>query len=81
MRISTWYNTTQDKYSTEYRQFILDRDPGYVNKQGHILIATIYFYDNKVFFDREAQEKYFYKKIYSAKQRVKKKIIKFIEKL
>lgn len=81
MRISTWYNTTQNKYSTEYRQFILDHDPGHINKQGHILISTVYFYDKKFFFDREAQEKYFYKKIYSAKQRVKKKIIKFIEKL
>lgn len=81
MKISTWYNTTQEKYLTEYRQFILDHDSGYINNQGHILISTIYFFDNKVFFEREAREKYIYKKIYSAKQRVKRKIINFIKKL
>lgn len=81
MRITTWYNTTQDKYCTEYRQFILVYEPGYINNQGHILIGYTFFYDKKVFFNREARENYFIKKITSAKQRVKRKIIKFIEKL
>jgi len=81
MKITTWYNTTQDKYSTEYRQFILDYDPGYVNKQGHILIGNTYFFDKKVFFNREAREDYFIGKLKSAKRRVKDKIINFIDKL
>lgn len=81
MRITTWYNTTQNKYCTEYRQFILVYDPGYVNNQGHILIGNTFFYDKKVFFNREARENYFISKYKSAKQRVKNKLIKFIEKL
>lgn len=81
MKIRTWYNTTQDKYYTDYTQPVLDYEEGYLNKQGHILISNTYFYDNKVFHGREAREKYIYKKIYSAKNKVKNKIINFIKKL
>lgn len=79
MKIRTWYNTTQDKYYTDYTQPILDYKEGFVNKRGHILMSNIYFFDNKVFFDSEALEKYFEKK--SLKNRVKKKLINFIKKL
>lgn len=79
MKIRTWYNTTQDKYFTDYTQPVLDYEEGYVNKQGHILMSNIYFFDNKVFFSREAREKYFEKK--SLKNRVKKNLIDFIKKL
>lgn len=81
MKIRTWYNTTQDKYFTDYTQPILDYEEGFVNKQGHILMSNIYFFDNKVFYNSEAREKYIEKKIYGAKSRVKKKIINFINKL
>lgn len=81
MKITTWYNPTLDKYITEYRQFILVYEPGYINNQGHILIGNTFFYDKKVFFDREARENYFIGKIKSAKNRVKKKLINFIDKL
>lgn len=81
MRIRTWYNLTQDKYKTDYIQGILDLNDGYINKQGHLLIGNMYFYDKKVFFNGEARDKYFYKKIHSAKNRVKCRLIKFIKKL
>ncbi len=79
MKIRTWYNTTQDKYYTDYTQPVLDYKEGYINKQGHILMSNVYFFDNKVFFSREARENYINRK--SAKNRVKKKIINFINKL
>ncbi len=79
MKIRTWYNTTQDKYHTDYTQPVLDYKEDYVNKQGHILMSNIYFFDNKVFFSCEARENYINRK--SAKNRVKKKIINFINKL
>lgn len=79
MKIRTWYNTTLDKYVTDYSQPILDYDYGYINKQGHILIGSVYFYDDKVFFSREAREKQYQK--LCAKNRVKKKLIDFIKKL
>lgn len=81
MKIRTWYNTTQDKYFTDYTQPVLDYDYGYVNKQGHILISNTYFYNNKVFHGREAREKYFNKNIHGVKNRVKRKLINFIKKL
>lgn len=81
MKITTWYNPTLDKYTTEYRQFLLNYKPGYVNNRGHILIGNTFFYDNKIFFNSEARENYFVGKITSAKRRVKNKLIKFIEKL
>lgn len=81
MRITTWYNPTLDKYTTEYRQFILVYEPGYINNQGHILIGNTFFYDKKVFFNREARENYFISKYTSAKERVKKIIINLVEKL
>lgn len=79
MKIRTWYNTTLEKYVTDYSQPILDYDYGYINKQGHILIGNIYFYKGRVFFDRGAREKYINR--ICAKNRVKKKLIDFIKKL
>lgn len=79
--ITTWYNPGLDKYFTEYRQFILVHDCGYVNSRGHILIGNTFFYDKKVFFNREAQENYFVGKITSAKTKLKKKLINFIKRL
>lgn len=79
MKISTWYNPTLDKYYTEYRQTLTDYDLGHINNRGHILISNIYFYKNRVFFDRGAQEKYINR--ICAKNRVKKKLIDFINKL
>lgn len=81
MRIRTWYNLTQDKYKTDYSQGVLDLKEGYINKQGHLLIGNMYFYDKKVFYNGEARDKYFYKKIHSAKKRFKKKLIKLIQKI
>lgn len=81
MRIRTWYNLTQEKYKTDYLQGVLDKKEGYINKQNHLLIGNMYFYDHKVFHSSEAREKYFSKKIHSAKNRLKKKLIKFIQKI
>lgn len=81
MKIRTWYNTTQDKYHTDYSQQILDYKLGYINKQGHILVSTVYFMHDKVFYSSEALENFINKRNTSAKNRVKKKIINFIKKL
>lgn len=81
MKIRTWYNTTQDKYFTDYTQQILDYKLGYINKQGHILVSTVYFMHGKVFYSSEALENFINKRNTSAKNRVKKKIINFINKL
>ncbi len=81
IKIRTWYNTTQDKYFTDYTQQILDYKLGYINKQGHILVSTVYFFDDKVFYSSEALESFIKKRNLSVKNRVKKKIIKFINKL
>lgn len=79
MKIRTWYNTTQDKYYTDYRQPILDYEPGHINGQGHILISNIYFFDNKVFFSREARENFIDRR--ALKNKVKNRIIDFIKKI
>lgn len=79
MRIRTWYNTTTNKYYTDYNQFLTDYDTGYINNRGHILISNVYFYKGRLFFDRGAQEKYINR--ISAKNRVKKKLMDFINKL
>lgn len=81
MRIRTWYNLTQEKYKTDYSQGLLDKKVGYINKQGHILIGNTYFFKDKVFHNSEAREKYFERRIHRAKNRVKKKLINFINKL
>ena len=87
MKISTWYNSTQNKYYTEYRQIVSTHDSGYVNNQGHILIGYTFFYrdtfynGDKVFFSREAQEKFYQNRFRCAKKRVIRKIIKFLQKL
>lgn len=81
MKIRTWYNTTLDKYFTDYSQPILDYKVGYINGQGHILIACVYFHKDKVFYTSEAAERYFYKRVHGFKYRVKKKLIDFIKKL
>ncbi len=79
MRIRTWYNPTSNKYYTDYNQFITEFDEGYINNRGHILINNIYFYDNRVFFDRGAHEKYIDR--ICAKNRAKNYLINFIKKL
>lgn len=81
MKISTWYNTTQNKYYTEYRQIVSTHDSGYINNQGHMLIGYTFFYIDKVFYSREALEKFYQNKFVCAKKRVIRKIIKFLQKL
>ncbi|MEE0699846.1 MAG: hypothetical protein U0M66_04595 [Bacilli bacterium] len=81
MKIITWYNPTLDKYKTEYRQFVLDYEVGYIDNRGHILISTVYFFDDKIFHDREALDRYIDKKIYGAKNRAKNKFLNFVKKL
>lgn len=81
MRIRCWYNLNQNKYVTDYSQGVIEHIPGYINNQSHILIGNTFFQDKKVFHSLEAREKYFYKKIFGAKKRIKRFLIKLINKL
>ncbi len=81
MRIRTWYNLNHHNYFTDYSQGILEYKVGYINKYNHLLISTVYFKDNKIFYNSEAAEKYFYKKLHGFKYRAKRRLINFIKKL
>lgn len=83
MKFSVWFYPSDETFHTRYEQFMVRDKPGFINGQGHILVATFYWFDNRPFFCVEDLENYIEKHIIrraTFKQKLIKQINAFLDK-
>lgn len=83
MKFSVWFYPSDETFHTRYEQFLDRHSPGYINNQGHILVAKFYWFDGKPFFSHNEMNEYINKRILrkaTFKQRLLKQINAYLDK-